>query len=262
MVGPNGYVPGARQYEKQSVEKKILKTAVKVGSVLKEKVPEAINYIKEEIAPSSGPSLPAQAQYNDPYGNNASRIERQRQDQIDGHNDDEEYNEDTAWGDVKQAKRDVIDTGNHGHDYDRSPKDYGIKRDSYGDSYGRDKKFDYDNYRNNFDRNNNRYSDDKDRENRYSGGGYGGNNDFGFGDRDRRDTEPKKDGSSSFFDFDMGGPAQGNNDRDRRSRSRSRSGDRYGSASKDFNKQNPLENNDYFKNQEYWRQKREAASKA
>jgi len=37
------------------VEKKILKTAKKVGTVLVEKVPVAINYIKEEIAPSSGP---------------------------------------------------------------------------------------------------------------------------------------------------------------------------------------------------------------
>lgn len=60
------------------MQKKILKTAVAVGSVVAEKVPEAISYIKEEIAPSSGPSLPNQAQYNDPYGNNASRIERQR----------------------------------------------------------------------------------------------------------------------------------------------------------------------------------------
>ena len=78
MVGPNGYVAGMRLQEKQSVEKKILKTAKKVGSVLVEKVPEAIHYIKEETAPSSGPQLPNQMQYSDPYGNNASRIERQR----------------------------------------------------------------------------------------------------------------------------------------------------------------------------------------
>ena len=58
------------------MDKKILKTAVAIGSVIAEKVPDALNSIKEEIVPSSGPSLPSTAQYNDPYGNNASRIER------------------------------------------------------------------------------------------------------------------------------------------------------------------------------------------
>jgi hypothetical protein len=79
MVGPHGYVQGSKKLEeKASVSKQILKTAVQVGSKVAEKVPEAISYIKEEVAPSTGPSLPSTAQYNDPYGNNASRIERQR----------------------------------------------------------------------------------------------------------------------------------------------------------------------------------------
>ena len=58
MVGPHGYVQGSRRIEDTSVQKKILKTAIAVGGVVAEKVPEAISYIKEEIAPSSGPSLP------------------------------------------------------------------------------------------------------------------------------------------------------------------------------------------------------------
>lgn len=70
----------------------------------------------------------------------------------------------------------------------------------------------------------------------------------------------------------MGGPSQSNDNRDRksRSRSRSRSGGRhesntggYGSNSGGYgSKDTSMINNDYFKNQEYWRQKREAASKA
>ena len=60
----------------------------------------------------------------------------------------------------------------------------------------------------------------------------------------------------------MGGSSQNNNN-ERRSRSRSRSGGRHETNTGGYgSKQNPLENNDYFKNQEYWRQKREAASKA
>ena len=59
MVGPNGYVAGTRRLEeKQTMDKKILKTAAAIGSALAEKVPDALNSIKEEIAPSSGPSLP------------------------------------------------------------------------------------------------------------------------------------------------------------------------------------------------------------
>lgn len=76
MVGPNGYVQGSRLQEKNSTQKKILKTAAAIGTNVAEKGKEAFSYIKEEIAPSSGPALPNTAQYNDPYGNNASRIER------------------------------------------------------------------------------------------------------------------------------------------------------------------------------------------
>ena len=233
MYGPNGYVPGTKLQEKKSIEKKIMKTAVAVGSVLKERVPEAINYIKEEIAPSSGPSLPNTAQYNDPYGNNASRIERQRQNQIDGKNndDEEEYNEDSAWGDVKQAKKEVIDSSAHTRDYDdrRSPRGYGSsynnsRRDNYGED--RDKRYNYDNYDNDYDRDRdrNRYSYGNDRS-RDRDNKYGNKNDFGYGNNDDRDNdEDKKKDSTNFFDFDMGGPSKSTTkDDERRSRSRSRS---------------------------------------
>lgn len=112
-------------------------------------------------------------QQSDPYASNASRIEGQRKNQIDGkYEEEEDYNEDSAWGDVKKAKRDVIDSANHVREYDTRPppRVYGIKRDTYGDDFkDKDRRSNYNSYTDQYgrDRKQNCYGGSREKENRY-----------------------------------------------------------------------------------------------
>lgn len=120
---------------------------------------------------------------------------------MNGKNDDEEeYNEDNAWGDVKKAKADVIEGGTRA-DYGSSP----------GYCRGGRRDYEYD-HRYNNDRD--RYGGyDEDRDKPRYGSKYDRNDrnttDFGFGSNDK----PKENQGSTFFDFDMGAPAQNDDNR-------------------------------------------------